>query len=61
MKKITQECRPSKKVEDQKAGPIDGAGTWQVRQDAAGMAYTISTKAFDLEENLLYPYIPTLH
>jgi hypothetical protein len=36
---VTQEYRPSKRVEDQEAGTIGRAGTWPVRPAAPGMTY----------------------
>jgi hypothetical protein len=39
VKTVTQEYRPSKRVKDQEAGPIGGAGTWPVRPAAPGMTY----------------------
>jgi hypothetical protein len=38
-KTVTQEYRPSKRVKDQEAGPVGGAGTCLVRPAAPGMAY----------------------
>ncbi len=40
VKTVTQEYRSSKRVEDQEAGPIGGAGTWPVRPAAPGRAYS---------------------
>jgi hypothetical protein len=34
-----EEYRPSKRVEDQEAGPVGGAGTWPMRPAAPGKAY----------------------
>ena len=41
VKTVTQEYRPSKRIEDQEAGPIrvGGTGTWPVRPATPGMAY----------------------
>ena len=39
VKTLTTEYRPSKRVEDQEAGPVGGAGTWPVRPAAPGMAH----------------------
>jgi hypothetical protein len=39
VKTVTQEYRPSKRFDDQEAGPIGGAGTWPVRPAAPGMTH----------------------
>ena len=61
VKTVTQEYRPSKRVEDQEAGPVGGAGTWPVRPAEPGISYPISTKPLISKQNLRSPYIPILY
>ena len=59
----TQGFRPSKRVQDQEAGPVCGAGTWQLlpvcpRCPRYGISYMKWTKAVSNED---HHHIPTLH